>query len=415
MSKVLISFLGTGSQTNGSYRKAEYRITSPTDNATQEVYETSFVADTLATHYGVDKIILIGTVKSMWDEVYNSFCNRNAVTIDDEYCMLLCETCQSANFNSPLALPQIERLEQAIGNDSHVVLVRYGLNEEEINFNIAQVLSVEQYLHSGDELIVDITHSFRSLPMLLMNTLIYLKNVSKKKINISHITYGMLDITRELGYTPVIDLKKVMDVNEWISASYSFMEFGNAYKIAKLLEADNCTAQANVLRDFSDVKNLNDIQAIENQVQRLKSVAQLSPIAEITVRPVIGNITRMLSNAGSHSEFQFRLANWHYSIHNYSSAYITLVEAIITYVCEQEGLDYSVKDLRDTAKDTLMKNRDYHELKLIYEPVNRNRKRIAHSIAYSSQTQNIGKMINTLKTNLEKFQKFISQSTKTWH
>ena len=189
------------------------------------------------------------------------------------------------------------------------------------------------------------------------------------------------------------------------------MEFGNAYKIAKLLENDNCKSQANVLRDFSNVKNLNDIQAIEKQVQRLNSVAQLSSIAEITVRPVIGNITRMLSNAGSHSEFQFSLANWHYSIHNYSSAYITLVEAIITYVCEQEGLDYSDKNLRDTAKDTLMNNRDYHELKQIYEPVNRNRKRIAHSIAYSSQKQNIGEMIKTLEDNLKKFKVIISPTS----
>ena len=412
MSKVLISFLGTGSQTNGTYRTAKYSITSPTDNATQEVYETSFVADALATHYGVDKIILIGTVKSMWDEVYNSFCKRNRIAVDDDYSFLLCDTCQSANFDSPLALPQIERLEQAIGNDSHVVLVRYGLNEEEINFNIAKVLSVEQYLHSGDELIVDITHSFRSLPLLLMNTLIYLKNVSRKKIDITHITYGMLDITRELGYTPVIDLKKVMDVNEWISASYSFMEFGNAYKIAKLLENDNYISQANVLRAFSDVKNLNDIQAIEKQVGRLNSVSELSPIAEITVRPVIDNIKRSLSGIGSHSEFQLNLAYWHYSVHNYSSAYITLVEAIITYVCEQEGLDYSKKDDREKAKKIVMTNDDdYLDVKRIYVPVNENRKRIAHSIAYSSQTQNIREMIKTLETNLEEFEDIISPTS----
>lgn len=414
MSKVLISFLGTGSRTEGTYKKAEYRITSSTDASTQSVYETSFVADALATHYNVDKIILIGTVKSMWDEVYNSFCNRNAVPVDDEYWMRLYETCQTAKYDSPLNLPEVERLEAALGNDSHVVLVRYGLNEEEINFNIAQVLSVEQYLHSGDELIVDITHSFRSLPMLLMNTLIYLKNVSKKKINISHITYGMLDITRELGYTPVIDLKKVMDVNEWISASYSFMEFGNAYKIAKLLEAENSTSQAKVLRDFSNVKNLNDIQAIERQVQRLNSVSHLSPIAEITVRPVINNITTTLSNAGSHSKFQFRLAYWHYSIHNYSSAYISLVEAIITYVCEQEDLDYSNKEKRDEAKEILMNNNDYINLKKIYSPVNENRKRIAHSITNSKYIPNSNEMLQCLKKNLNEFHEILSQTTTQW-
>lgn len=411
MSKVLISFLGTGSQNNGAYRKAQYRISSPTDASMQTDYETSFVAEALASHYGVDKIILIGTVKSMWDEVYNSFCKRNELVVDEEYCLRLCEICQTATYDSPLCLPEVERLEAALGNDSHVVLVRYGLNEQEINFNISQVLNVEQYLHSGDELIVDITHSFRSLPLLLMNTLIYLKNVSKKKINITHITYGMLDITRELGYTPVIDLKKVMDVNEWISASYSFMEFGNAYKIAKLLENDNCKAQANVLRDFSDVKNLNDIQAIEKQVQRLNSVAQLPPIAEITVRPVINNITRSLSNRGTHSEFQYKLAKWHFTVHNYSSAYITLVEAIVTYVCEQEHLDYSNKGQRDAAKDILMNDRNYRDLRQIYGPINENRKRIAHSIADSKHKQNSNVMIKCLETNLDKFHQILSQPT----
>ena len=144
-------------------------------------------------------------------------------------------------------------------------------------------------------------------------------------------------------------------------------------------------------------------------------MSQLSPIAEITVRPVISNITHTLSNAGSHSEFQFRLAYWHYSIHNYASAYIALVEAIITYVCEQEGLDYSNKDQRDIAKDILMKNTDYCDLKKIYEPVNQNRKRIAHSIAYSGQALNGSKMIKLLKENLEKFGEILQIPTKTWH
>ena len=95
------------------------------------VYETSFVADALATHYGVDKIILIGTVKSMWDEVYYSFCTRNEKEdVDENYYLHLSATCKEAKYDSELKLPDIERLEAALGKDSHVMLVRYGLNEE---------------------------------------------------------------------------------------------------------------------------------------------------------------------------------------------------------------------------------------------------------------------------------------------
>ena len=166
--KVLISFLGTGSfedKSKREYRTAKYRIDD-------KEYVRSFVADALTEHYEINTIIMIGTVKSMWEELYLKFCEKNNIQPDEEYYTELGIISENANSKSALELPQKEKIEKALGKESQVVLIKYGLNEEEVNYNIATILGVEKYLKNGDEVYVDITHSFRSLPLLLMNTLI---------------------------------------------------------------------------------------------------------------------------------------------------------------------------------------------------------------------------------------------------
>lgn len=377
--KVLISFVGTGAllENNNSrrkYRSAVYRIGS-TD------YTTSFVADALSTHYQIDDIILIGTVKSMWEAVYEAFCTKHQIDVDEEYYCELGHHCEQANHTSPLELPEIGKLESALGKKSHVVLINYGLTEGELEHNMSAILGLEKYLNNGDELFVDITHSFRSLPMLLMNTLIYLQNVSRKQIKISHILYGMLDVSRELGYAPVVDLKKIHDVNEWIAGAYSFMEFGNAYKISELLEPINKSA-SQILRDFSDSKNISNMYDLQQQVQRLKSIGTLPDIAQMTIAPVIGDFISRLGNFKRNSEFQYKLAVWYKEMHNYSAAYLALTEAIVTYVCEECKLEDSNKAERDLAKAKLADKGStrFYDLKIIYRYVNDVRKVIAHSV-----------------------------------
>ena len=206
--------------------------------------------------YNIDKIVLVGTVHSMWEEVYRWYNLSSGKAVNDDIYLSIADSCENANYKSPLTIPYQEAIEEAIGGDSKVVLIKYGITEEEVMENINIILGLEQHLGKKDELIVDVTHSFRSLPIFMMNLLIYLKNVSEKNINISHIHYGMLEISKELGFTPIIDLKAMMDVNDWITGAYSFSEFGNAYKISELI-ADKDQSVATLLDEFSNLMNLN--------------------------------------------------------------------------------------------------------------------------------------------------------------
>ena len=72
MSNVLISFLGTGPTTEKGnireYRTAEYVFENPAFRK-----KTSFVTAAISEYCKCDKIIVLGTSKSMWEEYFRYF------------------------------------------------------------------------------------------------------------------------------------------------------------------------------------------------------------------------------------------------------------------------------------------------------------------------------------------------------
>ena len=312
--KVLLSFLGTGpldSKENRTYRTTEYHL------GETNLGKYPFVSSALKKHYQVDTLLLIGTVHSMWEEVYRWFSENSGKPIDDEVYFRIADDCEKANHLSPLSITDKAAIEKAIGGDSKVILIKYGITESEVMENINIILSLQQYLRTDDELIVDITHSFRSLPIFVMNLLIYLKNVSKQRIKITHIHYGMLEMNRELGFAPIIDLKSMMDVNDWITGAYAFSEFGNAYKIANLVKEED-QGVSTLLDEFSNLMNLNHLHAIQSISQRLsaiKSKSYKTQLPQLTINPIVGSFIDCFNvTSQKHSLFQLKVARWHFLI-----------------------------------------------------------------------------------------------------
>lgn len=407
MSKVLISFLGTSNSDEREYRTAKYKFEEGSP------IETSFIAKAISKYYEIDRFILIGTAKSMWEEVYKRFTSDNKEFSENERKIYdeIKDCCIHANFKSEPTIIHKSEIEDALGNGSQILLVKYGLNQEELIFNASKIISIEQFLEDGDKLVVDITHSFRSLPLMLMNALIYLQNVSRKKIQIEHITYGMLDITSEMGgITPVVELNSISKLSDWISGAFAFSEYGNAYKLSELMNDENKDAAKRLSR-FSDEMNLNHIYSIQQEANRLsdlKDMTYKTPFPAMVVNPIIDKFTNIFQNCETHSKFQLMLAEWQYNNKNFCASYITLAEAIITYYCEEENLDPENHDDRDTAKDELWnsysKTDRYYPLNRIYKSVNKTRNSLAHSI---KNGQNYIQMITNLEQNIDKLKKII--------
>lgn len=384
--KVLLSFLGTGpldSKETRTYKTTEYHL------GDVNLGNYPFVSSALKRHYKIDTLMLIGTVHSMWEEAYRWFAEDAGKAIDEEAYFRIANECEHANYQSHLELTDKSLIEQTLGGESKVVLIKYGINEAEVMENINIILNLQQYLKADDELIVDITHSFRSLPIFVMNLLIYLKNISQKKITISHIHYGMLEISKELSFAPIIELKAMMDVNDWITGAYAFSEFGNAYKISQLVKSED-KGVSTLLDEFSNLMNLNHLHAIQSIAQRLSSIKNKeygTLLPSLTISPIIRDfISRFDVGSNHHALFQMKVARWQLDHKKYAQAMLTINEAMITYVCEQNNLEWDGYDSREFAKAALKNHFEARtlkcdwKLKKIYKQLQPLRNSTAHSL-----------------------------------
>ena len=427
--RVLISFLGTGpfqSRENRVYKTVDYHL------GETALGQFPFVSAAIKKHYGIDKMLLVGTVHSMWEEVYRWYSEDSGQPIDENIYFEIGDACEKADHRSPLSLPHRGAIENAIGPGSHLILIKYGMNDAEIEENSNIILSLQQYLDDRDELIVDVTHSFRSLPIYMMNLLVYLQNVSPKRITISHIHYGMMEMIRELGYAPILDLKKMMDVNEWITGAYNFMEFGNTYKLAKLLEEDpsgEYKDEAQLLRKFADLKNLNYLRDFRQGFKRINQLTvseNLPEIGRILIPDVIENFIDRMPSKLSQSSFQYRMARWHQQHHNYGFAFINLVEAVLSYCCEllpnedrkdiRRALNYAqsdwgnddIEELRKTLRAKMTANGiNFALFNKEYDKVNTDRNMIAHDL---DRDKTYSTLLKELEDGLKYFGQYLGKS-----
>jgi len=93
-------------------------------------------------------------------------------------------------------------------------------------------------------LIIDVTHSFRSLPITLSSVLNYLKKV--KNVQIVNIYYGAFEVLgnpRDVQNTPLdnriapmLDITYLSAIQDWTTAIDHFLKFGNISKLKQLSE-----------------------------------------------------------------------------------------------------------------------------------------------------------------------------------
>lgn len=391
MAKILISPLGTG-PANREYRKATYQIS-------EQKYESSFIASVLHQHLKLDGIIFIGTVKSMWEEVYRVFCEERGKQIDKQYHDELKNTIKGLDCNSLFDALNLSSLEEVLGYRSKCMLIKYGLNDTELWENFDIVAEIINSLHNGDEVFIDITHSFRSLSMFLFLVLVLIKDLhSEKNIKISGVYYGMLDVVSELHYAPVVDLKPLFELTDWSKGIHNLKKYGNGDLIANLMRAKGENDLANRLQEFSLATDINYSTSITQKAQKLReSLAKVAPVGPFQyIKKYIETFLDKLDkrNYQYESNFQLELANWYFENGKYATGYITMHEAIVTYVCEINGREASHRRNREWAKQyEIPQNRNY-ELARLYSKITRIRNNIAHALKADDAIESIKKAPN---------------------
>ena len=417
MSRVLIAGIGGGkNKETGTYRVANYKIED-------KVYEKrSFITSALEEHYEIDKTIFIGTTGSMWDNLYEYYCNRYDKEYDENYHLELMGVIDNATMDTDIYSLNIAKFNETFKDKILAIVTKYGMNELEIFENFNLIIQLQNELKDGDEVYLDITHSFRSNAFWMFLVMNYLTDVEDKKITVKAITYGMLEAQKE-GVAPVVDLNAFYKILQWIKGANNFKNYGNSYLIEQNIENEKLSKK---LRNFSDALNMNYIASLRQSINSLKKLEEdienLDGPAKLIIPKVIKDFMDRFATEEKDYLFQAELAKWHFEQKRYAMAYININESIIGFIMDALDLPLLTgdkkKDENKLAKDWLnmiisrhetnkiypnfkvdKDNQELHEYIKIFEHSRRVRNEIAHSIGGKDSAVND---INSLKNYCEK-------------
>jgi len=240
------------------------------------------------------------------------------------------------------------RLEQLnLSAPYEVIEIEEGVNEEEI-WAIFQ--KIYDQIQPGDEVTLDITYGFRSLPMLGMVLIHYAKML--KNIRIRAVLYGALEALLKTGKrineipleernVPVLNLTSFAMLQQWTNAARDFTLHGKAAKIAELTEQETFgeTLEEMTL-SFSTVRGReivegNIFDTVKSNIEQLQNkpfVAPLSPLLE----KVKQKITPFQSNDIRNGLLAVEWCIQHELI---QQGITMLLEVITTFTCEILNLE----------------------------------------------------------------------------
>lgn len=112
----------------------------------------------------------------------------------------------------------------------------------------------------GDQVIMDITNAFRSIPILSFISLSFVRTV--RNINVSKLIYGAFDASID-GKTPVFDLTPFLNLLDWTTATDAFLKYGRADDLVPLAR-----------HGYSDIANTLDELTKSLQTSRTAGVMQ---------------------------------------------------------------------------------------------------------------------------------------------
>lgn len=222
-------------------------------------------------------------------------------------------------------------------------------------------------LQEGDELYLDITNSFRYLPMLLVVLVNYAKLLKNVKVKV--IFYGNYEARdKESNIAPIMDLLPLSVLQDWTLAASDYLRYGQVEKLFELSESslipilkntETRTKDAEKLRSF--VKTLKEMveerttcrgYAIvgSKNVRKLKCTAsEIQKVTIVQLRPIFEKIKQSLNDFDAKENVLncIKAAKWCCANKLYQQATTMLEEGLGTFLCCHYQLDYRKMANRD--------------------------------------------------------------------
>ena len=374
MAKILIAGLGKGIKKDGKYKETNYSI--ELGNNDSIIYENeNFITSALEKHFEIDKTIYIGTVGSMWDNLYSYYCDKYKLVEDEEYTFELLEASSNAKQNSEFSEINIKKFNDIFKEKAKIILTKFGVNTNEIFENFNLIMEIGNMLNDGDEIYLDITHSFRSNAMWMFLVINYITDVLDKNIEVKMISYGMFEAkynkeiikngeTREIEISPVVNLKAFFDLMKWIKGANELKNYGNSYTILEMIDDKDVNKK---IKTFSDSLNLNYLGTIKRNLESIKRIMDkidsIKGPGKLIIPNIVKDFIEIFGNIEKEYEFLFKIAEWNFNQKRYAMAAINLNEGLREIVADILEIEDRVSDFNDEKSEIFKYHRLYNILR----------------------------------------------------
>ena len=346
----LITFLGRTPKSEGQYRTTCYKWPGEESTPCQPQQEVAFFGlDILRRlHNQIDRVVVLGTTGSMWDHLFEV-----DVALGDQQEVARLELVEQAERKAveQQLLDQLTpTLEVAWGKPVHLEIVPDGLSAQD---QIVLFSELNDLVAPGSRLVLDITHAYRHLPMILLLVAMQLRYL--KRVKVEKILYGMYD--EDSRYARVVDLKGLLEIAEWMQALMTFDKDGDYGVFADLIEAPILREAAFFERTTNPIKAREKLRGVRAQLQQQTTE---DPIWDY-FRPHMLEGFSWIDKPVRH-EWEAALAKRYLEKSDYLRSILYALESCISrQVYNQKG-DHRNYDDRREAHETLMQEDNYKKL-----------------------------------------------------
>jgi CRISPR-associated Csx2 family protein len=243
--------------------------------------------DYLPCNYLLNEKEKIGGVRFIQEALVSLFCKD--WTEEDRVIIFLTEEAKNKNWvdnghkdkdGKPLQREGLKRRLESLGLKAKILdkEIPDGRTEKEVWRIFDEVLN---QINDGDEVIFDMTHAFRSLPMLAIIILNYAKVI--KGIKIKGIYYGAfesLGSIREVEKmdiqdrnAPIFNLTPFVRLFDWTNATHNFITYGDAKDLSGLTQQEIKSILADTQGKDEDAQNL---RKLSTQLKKFTELIQMS-------------------------------------------------------------------------------------------------------------------------------------------
>ncbi|MGQ4646587.1 TIGR02221 family CRISPR-associated protein [Lyngbya aestuarii] len=158
-------------------------------------------------------------------------------------------------------------------------------------------------LQPNDHVVFDITHGFRSLPVLALIAVSYLRVV--RNVKIEGLVYGAWEArNKETNESPTFDLMPIVSLLEWTTATDQFIKTGNGQALASLLHNSNTKTEhlATSINDIAQgLRLLRPMDVMREAASLPNHIAEATPIVSKSIPPfatLLGRVEKDYGNFG---------------------------------------------------------------------------------------------------------------------